>query len=506
MTTCQGSSTRDVGKMSGDDGITVAQVEELRGQVFAKLYLLGEAELTEICAELQIAIPAEKAGVKPALFNLIVTFLTSDDFQNDLDNAFRILTELQKSLDKKLNISTVKLEPKDKDGGKTILRNQKVDDKEGEHSQSNSSVETPSTLETPEVEQVNQINSRNTNSCNGGSFPRMVASGGGPSPIRPRNLYRVHREFKIVGGTLGGEGQLEFSEVSFQITEGLAIGYSDREVISGVIKAMKPGCSLRKYCESRRNLTYSSLISILRSHYGVKDSQDLIAEMRMMKQEPKEKVGDFVKRVMAMRNTIIEVAQNEEHQIDIAMVKKACFHAISVGLRRDTIRLELRHILTNISLDDDEVLKEVSLAAARDREHLDRQNPRGAGGADACSLNTEYRDVAEISQVNAARENSILDRIERQLTAHVSEMQAVRSRMDQFERQLQGRPVQPIPPQIPPPGGNGAANGGNNNRNTRRTNFRNFIRCEACEQNRQFCTHCSKCGAADHKRKDCTEN
>ena len=156
MTTCQGSSTRDVGKMSGDDGITAAQVEELRGQVFAKLYLLGEAELTEICAELQIAIPAEKAGVKPALFNLIVTFITSDDFQNDLDNAFRILTELQKSLDKKLNISTVKLEPKDKDGGKTILRNQKVDDKEGEHSQSNSSAETPSTLEAPEVEQVNQ--------------------------------------------------------------------------------------------------------------------------------------------------------------------------------------------------------------------------------------------------------------------------------------------------------------------------------------------------------------
>ena len=488
--------------MSGDGSITAEMVEQLRGTVFAKLYLLGADELTVICGDLQIDIPPTHAGVKPALFNLIMSFLTSGDMLTNNEEAFRILTELQKSVDKMLNINTVKDEPKDNGGGKSVLRNKKND----ESSASNSAKETPSPMDPPEVETANRSSNANGGGCagNGGAISRRSANGGGPSPIRPQNLYRVHREFKIVGGTLGGEGQLEFSEVSFQITEGLAIGYSDREVISGVIKAMKPGCSLRKYCESRRNLTYSSLISILRSHYGIKDSQDLLAEMRLMKQEPKEKVGDFVKRVMAMRNTILEAAQNEDHQIDKAMVKKACFHAISVGLRRDTIRLELRHILTDITLEDDEVLTEVSLAAARDREHLDRQNPRGAAGVESCNLNTEF----EVSQGNAgARENSILDRIERQLTAHVSEMEAVRVRLDNFERQLQGRPAPPIPPQIPPPGATGGASGNNNNnRSGRRVNFRNFIRCEACEQNKQFCTHCSKCGASDHKRKDCEEN
>ena len=55
--------------------------------------------------------------------------------------------------------------------------------------------------------------------------------------------------------------------------EGKGLGYSEKEIISGVIKAMKAGSSIRRYFESiTGELDEKRFLGILRQYYNVKDS------------------------------------------------------------------------------------------------------------------------------------------------------------------------------------------------------------------------------------------
>ena len=160
----------------------------------------------------------------------------------------------------------------------------------------------------------------------------------------------------------------------------------------------------------------------------MEDSQEMLESMRKMKQEPTEKVVDYVRRVMAMRNQIIEANKEEEHDIGEIVVRKSCFTTISLGLRRDTVRLELRSHLKDINQDDDELLEEISQIAAMDKKHLAMM---GAKDTEACALNTEVQSVS--SQVTSTQDKLLLQ-VSESLAAHVQELEAVRERLDRMEK------------------------------------------------------------------------
>ena len=445
-------------------------VEVLKEEVIGKLRQVEEQFLTETCTELGVTIPPRKAKRKSALLNLIVTHLSSPTVEDSGDFGASILNTLKTKLDTELGTvdnstnGTVKVEttPGQQDQSKQLLKNL---NKGKGGSSSISSKPDPGM----------------------GSSNSVTAGQGTNSSTRLRADIKL-KEFKIHSGTIGGENQLDLDEVIYQINEGKALGYGIREIVSGVIRATKPGSSLRKYCQTREDLTFESLISLLRSHYGTEDSQEMVEEMRRMKQEPAEKVVDYVRRVMAIRNRILEVNKKEEHDIGEAVVRKACFRTISLGLRRDTIRLQVQQILDDITLDDDSVLERISDVAALDKKHLRMLNP---GGAEACNLNTE---VCGVNQVNAAQsvDNTLLAQVAQSLTAHVNELAAMRTRLDQMEQRWGN--------QQKPNEGEAAKQKGKNVR------FNFNMKCANCEQNKLFCTHCAKCGKDGHKRKDCPEN
>ena len=77
------------------------------------------------------------------------------------------------------------------------------------------------------------------------------------------------REFKIANGTVGAEGSLDYSDLVMQMKEGLSAGYSRKEVMSGVIRATKPGSELRKYLVRKSNLTYDDFKQTLCEFYNV---------------------------------------------------------------------------------------------------------------------------------------------------------------------------------------------------------------------------------------------
>ena len=460
--------------MSDSDMEAVEAREQAKEEVLTKLRQVEIPVLTEICGELNVTIPIKKAGIKSALVNLIVKHLLSEAVEDSDDGGAQILADLKTKLDGKIGADagngtqTVKVEETTQQGNsqtgkqpmkKTLRSNagDSGDSKLGTGGSTSTSTDTSSmTVEETEIAQTS---------------------------TRLRADIKL-KEFKIHSGTIGGENQLDLEEVLYQINEGKALGYKVREIVSGVIRATKPGSSLRKYCQSRPDLKFETLVSQLRSHYGTEDSQEMLEQMRRMKQEPTEKVVDYVHRVMAMRNRILEVNKQEEHDIGEAVVRKACFRTISLGLRRDTIRLQVQQILIDISIDDDDVLERISQVAALDKKHLQMVNPNGAT---ACSLNTEVYE--NVNQVNVTQgTDMLLAQLAQSLSTHTNELAAMRTRLDQMEKRW----------------GNESSNDGQAGKKGPR-NVRFKLKCANCEQNKLFCTHCALCGKGDHKQKDCPE-
>ena len=470
----------------------VEALEMLKEEVVSKLGKAGVALLTEICVELDVEVPTRKAGIKSALFNLVVVYLSSPDVEDSADGGLEMLTGLKTKLDSKLGLVSEPSAVKSEDGGsgKQLLSKMKRNSAATDQKSSSSGV----TDQGNSVEKLSEtIDRKQTTGAKETEGTRTRSDEGDVSGIQLSS--RLHgslrlREFKIHSGTIGGESQLDFDEVCYQIEEGRALGYDVREIIAGVIKATKPGCSLRKFLQTKKNLKYEALLSNLRSHYGMEDSQEMLEAMRKMKQEPTEKVVDYVRRVMAMRNSIIAVNKEEDHDIGIAVVMKACFRTILLGLRRDTIRLELRGLMTDISVDDEKLLEEISQVAAMDKKHLELMNPKGV---ETCALNTEMQTAAvpaDHGSGSCGMDNTLLWKVSQNLAAHVNELEAVRARLDRWEKRW----------------GDGAESESTPKPPQKTAKFQFKFKCANCEKNKAFCTHCSKCGKGDHKRKDCPEN
>ena len=252
--------------MSNSDTETVEAMELAKEEVLTKLRQVEIPVLTEICVELNLTIPIKKVGIKSALVNLIVKHLLSEAVEESDDGGAQILANLKTKLDGKIGTDpvngtqTVKVEETAQQGNsktgkqpmkKTLGSNagDSGDSKLGAGGSSSTSVDTSSTT----VEETETA---------------LTAS-------RLRADIKL-KEFKIHSGTIGGENQLDLEEVLYQINEGKALGYKVREIVSGVIRATKPGSSLRKYCQSRPDLKFETLVSQLRSHYGTEDSQEML--------------------------------------------------------------------------------------------------------------------------------------------------------------------------------------------------------------------------------------
>ena len=99
---------------------------------------------------------------------------------------------------------------------------------------------------------------------------------------------KVQRDFRIKNGTIGGENQLDYGNLCFQIKEGLASGYSEKEIISAVLNATKPGTELHIYLIRARDLKFEDFKITLKEYYKVRESHKIMDEMVATVQKPKQ--------------------------------------------------------------------------------------------------------------------------------------------------------------------------------------------------------------------------
>ena len=88
-------------------------------------------------------------------------------------------------------------------------------------------------------------------------------------PVKAVEKSIFRRDFKIQGvvGDPGQKDTLSYQALISQIESGLAKGYSDKEVVSAVVRSIQPGLQLRSYLENMTDLTLPRLRKILRFHF-----------------------------------------------------------------------------------------------------------------------------------------------------------------------------------------------------------------------------------------------
>ena len=115
------------------------------------------------------------------------------------------------------------------------------------------------------------------------------------------------RQFKIVGqiGHPNEKDKLSFTSLTRQIDSGLKQGYSEQEIVDGVIRAISAGMVLRSYVETFKEFSFERLRKILPNHYGVKNSTELYQSLASICQGPRETSQEFLMRALDLRQKIL---------------------------------------------------------------------------------------------------------------------------------------------------------------------------------------------------------
>ena len=284
------------------------------------------------------------------------------------------------------------------------------------------------------------------------------------------------KELKISGriGDLDHKDTLSYTSLCYQMRSAKTKGYSDKEIMSAVIKSINPSLELRAYLEGRTNLTYQSLITTLRSHYKELDATSLFTMLSTGRQLGHETAQEFTMRLMSLKQKILFVSQENPCGYSPELVQERFMHAMLTGLKSDNIRTELRPILKNRKTTDDELIENLTKAVADEIEHQHKFNK--PVGRKSISVNS-----VEPTHEKEKKENPIMKEIS-ELKAQVQELTA-------FCHNTNFRQSQPI-----------RHDGDKYQQQSRRN------RCDKCVKDGiHSCDHCFICFSSEHLSRGCKQ-
>ena len=204
-----------------------ATSDTIETEVLQCLTTLDVGKLVQVCGILGIDIPETRQGSKSLILKLVVRFLHSEDLEGMEDHGHSTFLNLHAVLKDSM------------ENGQSFGLKTEV---EGE-----------------EIVKKHTVV---------GAEPRFDTK------------CQWLREFKISGtiGNIESKENLSYTSLSFQMEKGKKSGYSEGEIQTAVIKAIKHGSSLQVYLESKVNIDEHAFIQILRSHYKEKDSTSVFQE------------------------------------------------------------------------------------------------------------------------------------------------------------------------------------------------------------------------------------
>ena len=179
-------------------------------------------------------------------------------------------------------------------------------------------------------------------------------------PVKGVEQSIFRRDFKIQGvvGDPGQKDKLGYQALISQIESGLAKGYSDKEVVSAVVRAIQPGLQLRSYLENMTDLTLPRLRKILRFHFHEKNATELYQLLTNIAQLPNEDPQSFLMRALTIRQKIISASKESDSGVtyDTSSVQSLFLHALETGLADETIRTKIRPLIQHPKVADEDLI------------------------------------------------------------------------------------------------------------------------------------------------------
>ena len=237
-------------------------------------------------------------------------------------------------------------------------------------------------FETPEVtETVNDTNVTGEKSKS--PLPQKLENPTIKNMLESTSVFR--RQFKIVGqiGHPDEKDKLSFTSLTRQVDSGLKQGYSEQEIVDGVIRAISAGMVLRSYVETFKNLSQERLRKILRNHYGVKNSTELYQSLASICQGPKESPQEFLMRAFDLRQKILFSGTQDQGEDTLVNetdhVQKLFLRTVETGWQDENVRVRIRGYLKDSTISDEELIRQVNNAVSTEDERARKLRSQNRG-------------------------------------------------------------------------------------------------------------------------------
>jgi hypothetical protein len=317
------------------------------------------------------------------------------------------------------------------------------------------------------------------NECLGPELKQTENSAGKQSQasLQPAKLNPFRKEFKIHGSVEPKRG-LAFVSLARQIDSGVRKGYSDIEIVDGVVRAVPLGSGLRNYLEGRPALKLSSLRKILRAQYREKSATELYNLLGQLAQGSAEDAQEFLLRALEIRQKILFASQEEEAEVtyEEKLVNKMFNRAMYTGLRNEVIRAELKPLLDATTIDEEEIIQRLCTVASKEDERAAKIQKSVKTPKVCVNNNTVESEEPVDTKKKPVKEGTFTCEL-RELKAEIAALREV---------------VNATQKDTP-------TNSSRRQRNSNRG-------CPSCrERGEGSCNHCWHCGSAEHYKAGCRQ-
>lgn len=307
-----------------------------------------------------------------------------------------------------------------------------------------------------------------------------------------RDLALFHRkEFKIHGGQIGDTtADISYNNICKQIAEGLKKQHTESEVIRAVLRIIKPG-------HFKDDMTVTELTSFLRSHMGEKSTTELFQELITAKQHESETPQQFLYRMVGLQQKVILTSRQTDTEIkyEAQTVQNVFMHTIYQGLsnKHDDIRRELKPLLSDPSVTDETLLRQVIKTTSEESERRRR-----------LGRNTRTKTIyAQSGQVNSDKPGDKKDDLQpKGKDEEVQKLSAQVQALTKMVESLKQLKLQPdTQSQCPPPQ---SCHCNSYQAKPQPQRKGKFYGCPSCtERNLPNCSHCFACGEEGHRAVGC---
>ena len=188
----------------------------------------------------------------------------------------------------------------------------------------------------------------------------------------------LHRDFKIQGiiGQPAQKDKLGYQFLMSQIEMGTEKDYSNKEIITAVIRAVQPGIQLKSFLKCLSELTLPKLRKIIRSHFHEKNATELYQSLTNMTQQPSGDPQAFLMRALTIRQKIIYALKECDSDIkfDASSVQSLFLRALETGLRDETIRTKIRLLTSNTDDSDEQLIETMFFAVSAETKRSNKFN------------------------------------------------------------------------------------------------------------------------------------